>query len=79
MRPTLRTRFWLEVPASCLALALALATYLSPAWIETLFSIDPDGGDGSLEWALVIGCLAVAAGLGVAARAEWRRGHRVVV
>ena len=44
-----------------------------------LFSVDPDGGDGSLEWALVIGCLAVAAGLGVAARAELRRGHRVVV
>jgi hypothetical protein len=47
MRPALRTRFWLEAPASCLALALALATYISPAWIETLFSIDPDGGDGS--------------------------------
>jgi len=73
MRSPLRTRFWLEVPASLLALALATATSISPTWIETLFSVDPDGGDGSLERALVAGCLAVAAGLGVAARAEWRR------
>lgn len=35
-----------------------------PDWIEAVFGVEPDGGDGSLEWLLVLGfgLLAVVSG-----------------
>ena len=42
-----------------------------------LFGVDPDGGDGSLEWALVVGTGLVAVTCLGWARVEWRRAHLV--
>jgi hypothetical protein len=42
-------------------------------WIELVFGIDPDRGDGSIEWLIVAALLAIATALGIAARLEWRR------
>ena len=43
-------------------------------FIESLFGIAPDGGDGSLEWLLLLLPL-----VGVAAVAAWRRRRRTAV
>lgn len=34
---------------------LALLTALDPDWIEEVFKVDPDAGNGSLEWLIVAG------------------------
>ena len=67
-----RLRLRVEVALALIAAALALLTLVWHEWIEA-FGIEPDGGDGSLEWVVVV-VLAVAALLFAAlARAEWRR------
>lgn len=56
------------------ALAVGLFAVLAavwPTWVES-FGIDPDHGDGSLEWAIPIVLAAAAAFLGFAAGRHWR-------
>jgi hypothetical protein len=60
-----------------LAAVLGVATILTvvwPEWIEGLFGFDPDGGNGTAEWGIVV-VLAVAT-IVVAALA--RRDLRIV-
>jgi hypothetical protein len=57
-----------------LALAAGLFAVLAaiwPDWIEA-FGIDPDHGDGSLEWTIPIVLAAAALVLGFVARRHWR-------
>jgi hypothetical protein len=65
-------RFWsaafLTIASSC----LAVLTLLVPTWIERLFGVDPDGGNGAVEVALALLPLVALAGL-VTARMQWRR------
>lgn len=59
---------------AALAFAAGLSAVLAavwPAWIEA-FGIDPDHGDGSLEWAIPIMLGAAALLMGTAARRHWR-------
>lgn len=75
---TRRTRgvlFGLETALACGALTFAVITAIWQDWIEIVFSIDPDKHSGSLEWLIVVACLAVAVICGVVARAQWRRLH----
>jgi hypothetical protein len=73
MRTTLRTRFWIELGlAATTALFFAL-TLLWKDWIEIVFRVDPDGGSGSLEWAIAAVSLAAASAFSALARLEWRR------
>jgi hypothetical protein len=60
-----------------LAAVLGIATVLTavwPDWIERLSGWDPDGGNGSLEWLIVV----VLAVITVAVAALARRDLRVV-
>ena len=67
-------RFWLEVALAGIAAILFVLTLVWHDWIEA-FGIEPDGGNGSLEW-VVVGVFAVAALVCAAlARAEWRRSR----
>jgi hypothetical protein len=73
MRRTVRARFWVEAALGSVTAILAVLTLVSREWIELLFRVDPDGGDGSLEWAIVGALLMATLVFAWLARAEWRR------
>jgi hypothetical protein len=61
------------------ALAVAvLGTLLVPNWIELVFAVDPDDGDGLIEWglAVVLGIAAIAFLARVALKLRVRRPLR---
>ena len=66
-------RFWVEAGLAALAAILVVVTLIWREWIEAIFKVDPDGGDGSLEWAIVAALLATSLTLSLLARVEWRR------
>ena len=68
----LRTRFWVETALAVVTGALFLLTLVWHDWLEAL-GFDPDHGDGSAEWLIVVGLLVVTVVFGLAARSEWRR------
>jgi hypothetical protein len=70
---SMRARFWVEVIFAALAFALMVLTLVTREWIEELTGKDPDGGDGSLEWFVVVACAVVALVTASWARREWRR------
>ena len=51
---------------------LGLLTIFWHDWIEMLTGLDPDQHNGSVEWLLVAGLLAVAVAMGLVARRHWR-------
>jgi len=68
----LRVRARLETAAALLAGVLGIVTIFWHDWIEILTGWDPDQHNGSIEWILVAGLLAVAVAAGLAARRHWR-------
>jgi hypothetical protein len=72
-RTVRRRRFYAEAGLTAASPVLLVVTLINQEWIELVFGVDPDHGDGSLEW-LVVAALAVLAVLGaLVTRAEWRR------
>lgn len=67
----MRRRFWFEAGCAILSLALFVLSLFSREWIEVVFGVDPDGGDGSLELVLTILPLAVAVVASWFARREY--------
>jgi hypothetical protein len=51
---------------------LGILTIFWHDWIEVMIGWDPDHHDGSAEWILVVGLLAVAITAGLSARRHWR-------
>ncbi|CCK24698.1 putative membrane protein [Streptomyces davaonensis JCM 4913] len=72
-RQKVRARFWAETACAGLSAILAIMTAFTREWIELLFGVDPDGGNGSLESALVVLFAVAACVFGLVARAERRR------
>lgn len=68
-----RARFWIEAGLAALTAILFVVTLISREWIEEIFKVDPDGGDGSLEWIIVAALSATSLSLSLLARGEWRR------
>ena len=54
-------------------LALAVLTVAWPDWLEGIFGIDPDHGDGNAEIAIVIVLALVGAGMWLHARLRAKR------
>jgi uncharacterized membrane protein len=73
MRSTFRARFWLEAGLASLCGFLAVLTLFWRAWIEAPTGFSPDHRNGSVEWLIVAGLLAVCVLVGSVARSEWRR------
>lgn len=65
----------LQPGLAVVSVVLLVLTLAWSDWIEALFGVDPDHGDGSLEW-VVVGSTAVAAIVfsPLAAR-RWRLGR----
>jgi hypothetical protein len=69
----LKVRARLEMAVALSAGILGLLTIFWHDWIEMLTGLDPDQHDGSAEWILVAGLLAVAVAMGLLARRHWRQ------
>jgi hypothetical protein len=67
----------MEIGLATLTAALCLLTLIRPSWIELVFGVDPDGGNGALEWAIVAVLASASVTLGVLARVEWVRRAEV--
>jgi hypothetical protein len=73
----MRRQFWVVVALGGGSAVLAIATVASRGWIEVIFRVDPDHGDGRVEWAIVIVMALIAIVCLSWARAEWRRTQAV--
>jgi hypothetical protein len=71
MKPS-RLRVGLETVIAAVAGLLGVITIFWRDWIEALTGWDPDNHNGSFEWLIVAGLLAVAVVVGIAARRHWR-------
>ena len=58
-----RTRYILELACAVVAGILAVLTLAVHDWIEAVFGMDPDGGSGLVEAAIVVTLLVVFAAL----------------
>ena len=76
-RRSVRPRFWLEVALAILTAAAAITTIMWPEWIELVFGIEPDKGNGTLELGVTLTIAIVFAILAMAAQTEWRRALRL--
>ena len=73
MKRSLTLPFWIEVGLASISAFLAIVTLVWADWIEIVFGIDPDMGNGSLERAIVgLSCVLAVAFFALAHR-EWRR------
>ncbi len=73
MSRAVRRRYWVEVGLAIVTGALLVLTIITREWIEIIFGVDPDGGSGALEWAIVAGLAVLTLASTVTARREWVR------
>jgi hypothetical protein len=71
----LRGQFWMESILASITGTAAVVTLFRRQWIEAVFGVDPDRGNGSAEWLAVIMLMIVTAAFVFAARIEWRRAR----
>jgi hypothetical protein len=70
-----KARFYVEAILAVLSTGLFILTLISRNWIEIVFGIEPDEGNGSLEWLIVAVLFVVSAALIYLARRDWRRAQ----
>lgn len=71
----LRRRFWLQSICGSVTGIVAVITLFWHDWMEAVFSIHPDSGNGSAEWLTVLVLLLATVTLASGARREWRRAE----
>lgn len=72
----LRLRFWVETVLASFTAVLCGVTLVWHGWLEA-FGFDPDHGDGSTEWAIVLTFAGVTLALAVLARLEYVTRARI--
>lgn len=78
MMKAMRSRFWLETGMGTITGILFVITLMWRDWIEIVFGVDPDSGNGSLEWLIVGVLLVVTITLFILARYEWCRARTTI-
>ena len=78
MRNALRLRFWLETGLAIVTGILFVITLIQRNWIEVAFGVDPDNGNGTLEWLIVGALLIVTIALFTLASYEWRKARAAI-
>lgn len=71
----MRLRFWGALAGGGLSAVLAIVTLISREWIEFIFGVDPDGGNGGLEWAIVVATAVIAVACFSWAGVEWKHAR----
>jgi hypothetical protein len=69
----LERRLRVEKMLAYVAAGMAVLTLLWHDWIELVFRVDPDGGSGAVEWAVVAALAALSVVFAAIARADKRR------
>jgi hypothetical protein len=64
--------FWIELGLGTVSAASLMLTLLWPQWIEAIFKVDPDQGEGSTELGITLSLVAATLTMVVLARREWR-------
>jgi len=67
-----KVRARLEAIVALCAGILGILTIFWHDWIEALTGWDPDHNNGTVEWVVVVGLLAVAVVMALVARHHWR-------
>ena len=75
MGQRVRWRFWPEAIFACVSGFLAVLTAVRPDWIEGLTGFSPDGGNGLVEWGIVVAFAGGAVVLMLSAWYELRRAQ----
>jgi hypothetical protein len=79
MLQRVRWGFWLDLTLATISATLFVVTLAWHDWIEIVFRIDPDHGNGWLEWLIVAVAFGFAVGFSIRVRLEWRRAWRRAV
>ena len=67
-----RTALYVEFGVALLLGCMAVVTLVWRDWIELVFGVDPDGGSGTLEWAIVVALAVASLSFAGLARKDWR-------
>jgi hypothetical protein len=65
-------RFWVEGGAAGAASLLLVVTLVWPSWLELVFGMDPDSGNGVVEWLIVLAAAIGSLASSALALREWR-------
>jgi hypothetical protein len=73
MKDSIGRGFWVRLALAAISAALLVVTLVWHDWVEIVFRVDPDRGNGWLEWLIVAAAFGLTLTFSVSARQEWRR------
>jgi hypothetical protein len=68
----MKARAWLATGMSLISAVLVVVTLVVPDWIEEVFGLDPDAGNGSAEILITLGLVALTVVSGFGTIVAWR-------
>jgi hypothetical protein len=69
---------WVEVAMGLMSASFLALTILLPDWMEVLFTVAPDAGDGSAEWGLALSWALVSVLMFAIAGRTWKKHVRLL-